>query len=634
MANVLTTFSDYECKRETGLPLYPGKVEFYATLSHWESQYGSTSWASVNGAYVLNRQPYPTEVNFEGGAAIYDINVPYNLPWITEESGSEAERDDYAFDPSHPEYESFGKVYNINFISVNSVDGFSYCFGLWCDKSEYSFYWNIAFYQYEQEVWGVPKNERTSWSYGSIDGSSQAPLFSQHSDLDLSGEAGTYSQVKVFEADQDGIKCYVFVFGLKPSGEVGPNTRMIAVPISFFANREPEERVGPVSEDASSESFAELRPLSKDTVLGYDMSLIDSDPLGLCSGNGTTHIVELPKGEYLALITGIFEGYSGGTIGTENIGDLNDGPIFASDGGRSSADLQQMIGAIQTIHFVPNLNIQTYDRKAITSIGGYSLGNEVIVYPLRKAVIGSTEEEGTKLTYKIRPHLPSFINYSPYTQATLVIPWVGSVNIDPSVLYSIDEKGNTQWGTITMEYAFDAFTGLLTIYTSCYVPNPYNPDTPLVPNHCINVSQTNVAVDIPISGLGTAGEKAGLKAISAVLSTGTAIATGNVMGAVSGALSLADSAIDMSKSYAVSNHSVSGVAPMYSPVDAALILTYPKSLNAGKFTEHLGYVSNISGKVNDFKGYAEFINVKLDNINAPQAIKEDIIARLKEGVII
>lgn len=627
MANVLTTFVDYECKRETGIPLQPGTVEFHGALASW------SSWSTTNGAYILNRAPTSSEVEFSGGTAIYDINVQYNLPWVTEEGGSRAERDDYAYDPLHPEYESFGKVYNINFISVNSEDQYSYCFGLWCDKSEYSFYWNIAFYQYTQITWGDSMNERTSWSYGSVEGISQAPLFSQHSDLDLSGEASNYSQVKVYVAEQDGIKCYVFAFGIKPSGEVGANTRIIAVPFSFFANREPEERTGPVSEDAADESFAELRPLSKDTIVGYSLYSIDQDPLGLCSGNGTTQLVELSKNGYMKLIDAIYGGYAGQSVGTDDLSSLGSiGPTFFKSGGRSASDIQQILSAIQTIHIVPNLNIQSGDVQYATSIGGYALATDVPVYPLTYQI--TKAGEGKTLTLKISPQTTSFINYSPYTQATLIIPWVGSVNIDPSVLYSVDKEGATQWGTIEMEYAFDVLTGLLTIYTTCYVSNPYDPYEPLVPRHLINVSQVNVATELPISGLGGAGEKTALRAISAVLGAGGAAMSGNAMGAANGVISIADAAIDMSKSYAVSNAGIQGVAPMFAPVDAALILTYPKSFNAGKYAKHIGLVANKSGKVKDFKGYAEFINVDLSSIQAPNYIKEDILSRLKSGVII
>lgn len=90
----------------------------------------------------------------------------------------------------------------------------------------------------------------------------------------------------------------------------------------------------------------------------------------------------------------------------------------------------------------------------------------------------------------------------------------------------------------------------------------------------------------------------------------------------------------MSKTACVKNSGIGSIAPYFAPTVAGLILTYPKAYNAGKYAEQIGCVSNISGKVSDFEGYAEFINVKLDDINAPQAIKEDILARLKSGVII
>lgn len=90
------------------------------------------------------------------------------------------------------------------------------------------------------------------------------------------------------------------------------------------------------------------------------------------------------------------------------------------------------------------------------------------------------------------------------------------MQIDPSELYAVGENGETLPGTITMEYALDCLTGLLTVYTSVEIEGEYPHG---VAKHLINVSQANVAIDLPITGQGGASLTTSLKSISSVINT-------------------------------------------------------------------------------------------------------------------
>lgn len=624
MAFVLTTFSDYLCKRETGIPLYMGDAEF---SGNWEHLTGS-GWASQNGIYYTPNPVNPANVKLTGGLALYDQNVPYNLPIV---GGEYTESDDYS------NVGGLGKVYNISFMSTDSVQHQSFCFSLSCASSEYSFYWYMRVFAYTQTVWGEPASDRTAWQYGSTDGAHQAPICSVQADNDLSTE---FSQVKVYQATIDETELYVFALCVKPTGGIsGSYTRFMAIPKIFFANREPEERTGTVSEDAAEESFADLRPFYRDELLGFDLSIINTDPLGLCTGGGNTKLAAIDISDYLSLIDGIYCGSSDEFVGSESIADLASqvAGSFNLSGARPVDALQAMLAAIQCVHMIPNIGISVGSSSTIKSIGGYSLGKSVSAKPLMSQIAKSNDT--TKLTETISPRTASFLNYAPYTQAVLVIPYIGNVQIDPSELYAVGENGETLPGTITMEYALDCLTGLLTVYTSVEIKGEYPHG---VAKHLINVSQANVAIDLPITGQGGASLTTSLKSISSVINTAmgatTQFAGGNVAAGIGGLAGTGTAAlqagIDMSKTACVKNSGIGSIAPYFAPTVAGLILTYPKAYNAGKYAEQIGCVSNISGKVSDFKGYAEFINVKLDDINAPQAIKEDILARLKSGVII
>lgn len=624
MAFVLTTFSDYLCKTETGIPLYMGEAEFSGDWGHLTG----SGWASRNGIYYTPNPINPANVSLSGGLALYDKNVPYNLP-IAGDEGTESD--------FYSNIGSLGKVYNISFISTDSVLHESFCISITCGASEYSFEWNMRVFAYTQTVWGDPKSERTAWQYGDPYGAYQAPVCSVHADSDINTD---FTQVKVYRATIDETELYVFALFVKPSGAIsGMYTRFMAIPKIFFANREPEERTGTVSEDAAEMSFADLRPFYRDELLGFDLSIINTDPLGLCTGGGNTKIAAIDISDYLSLIDGIYCGSSDEFLGSESIADLASqvAGSFNLSGARPVDALQAMLAAIQCVHMIPDIGISVGSSSTIKSIGGYSLGKSVSAKPLAAQIAKSSAS--TKITARISPRTASFLNYSPYTQAVLVIPYIGNVQIDPSELYAVGENGETLAGIITMEYALDCLTGLLTVYTSAEIPGDYPHG---VAKHLINVSQANVAIDLPITGQGGASLTTSIKAISSVINTamGTAaqFAGGNVAAGIGGLSDTGTAAlqagIDMSKTSCVKNSGIGSIAPYFAPTDAGLILTYPKAVNAGKYAEHIGCISNISGIVNEFEGYAEFINADLSSVQAPEYVKNDILQRLRAGVII
>lgn len=475
---------------------------------------------------------------------------------------------------------------------------------------------------YTQDPW---TGQRQTWDYYNNQGYYNAK-FCMTGTTEI-GANSRFGYAKVYSLPFDGLDCYAFFIGIDFDGSINDTgnyiTDIYIIPKAIFKDKIPRPYVGPVSKDSADASFIPTRAKYRDELLGYNIDSLDKDPLGLCSTNSTTRLVKMTKQAYMDLIDGIYSGDSTSVYG--NIGQLAVN-FFNQTGGRSAQDIQTMLSAIQTIHLVPSLNLTGQATNiTIKALGGYALGKEVTVTPLAQQI--TERGEAGSISATITPEEASFLNYSPYTTATLVIPWVGNVRVDPSELYAVDANGNTVGGTIEMEYAFDALTGLLTIYTTSYVPG-------LVAKHLINLSQVNVAVELPISGIGTAGEKTGLRAITGAVTGLVGAITGNVPMAVSGVSKAVDASIDASKVSSVSNQGIGSISPYFSPTQAGLILTYPKPSNSANFAHDLGVKCNESGTVDSFKGYAEFINVDLSTVTATQGVKEQILAALERGVII
>ena len=604
MALILNLYKDGICK-QTGLECGLGVAGITGTLankSNWIAmqQYGILFKPNVGTSYA--------GVVLSGATPIFNLASIPDLEKLSDPAN--------AIISDKTSNASSTYVYNAFFCGIDSESGNilkSNVIEFFASNSGSYPSGGIRFRQYTQTPVDANMQSRQTWNYNALSGYE----FGAQMQGALERCICVY-KINIWETDY-----YLFAIGVSAGGDLNHNLKLVLIPVSHFKDREIKPYVGPVSKDSAAASFAPTRDKYRDTLKGYDLTNINKDPFGLCTGNGNTKLFKLTQQNYLDLIDGIYSGTSSSVIGTLGQGVVN---FFNQSGGRSYEDIQAMIGSVQTIHMIPQLNVTASSNVTITSLGGYALGNSISVQKLDQQI--TTRGQSGPITFQILPRGNSFLNYSPYTQATLVLPWVGNINIDPSELYGYDiNTGNVVGATLKIEYAFDCLTGLLTLYTTSQIPG-------LTAEHLINVSQVNVAVEVPIFGLGTASEKSGIKAISGAISAIASVFTGNVSGVVNGISTISDASIDMSKIHSVSNQGIGSIAPYFSPTEIGLILSYPKALNAGSFAEEIGLKCNMSGTVGSFSGYSEIINVNLSSVNATQAVKEQIISRLKEGVIL
>lgn len=606
-------FRDWKCTK-IATPIVTGKAVITGTAAE-QSRWAEYNYQSPLGSIyaVKGRELGIDEMELSGGSNIWDDRIPQTRP-----TGDNIEYDKISNAPG------VANIYNPVFIGHNTDYGF--VLAISCNESGSEYEISLCKYSQTPET-----GTRQTWNYytGQYDWNPYWAL--------TSNPLENAPLIKQFKTTLWNKEFFMLAVGVKDDGtyDRGDLTHtgslFILIPEEYYEQKEESSYVGPETEDASSSSFFPSRNPYRDNIVGYDLTSLNKDPLGLCSGTGTTHLVEISIANYSDLVEGIYTGTASSTVGASSLEDLAQAAVLAymQAGGRAYDQIQLMLSAIQTIHIVPNLHIQTDADVSISALGGYALGKSI---PARK-LTSQMSTPVAPLSKSISPQTASFLNYGPYTSATLVLPWIGYIDIDPSELYAVLNDGRVIPGTISIEYAFDALTGLLTVYTKGKIVDPVSKEV-IVEEHVINLSQANVATEVPLSGLGRASETSALRGLASSLAAAQAISSGNIYSAAGAIISKEENDIDCSRLHSVSNRGIGSIAPYFSPTKASLILTYPKTLNSGRYTKDFGCVSNKSGKVKEFTGYAEFANVNLSGVSANQAVKEQILSQLRGGVII
>ena len=213
-------------------------------------------------------------------------------------------------------------------------------------------------------------------------------------------------------------------------------------------------------------------------------------------------------------------------------------------------------------------------------------------------------------TVKISPYWGNALDYSPYTKASIYLPFIGTQELN------IDDVMNRTVGVI---YNIDLLSGACACLITCDGSVMYN-------------FSGNVISQIPVSG------KNALEMYKSVISavTNTALAIGTGAGgvalagdAVSNGLSVMGSKMTVQRGGTIS--ATNGVLGVKFPY--ITILRANQSLPAD-FHCFKGYPSNITGKVSSFSGYTEVEYVHVTGINATRNELEMIENILKEGFII
>lgn len=215
-------------------------------------------------------------------------------------------------------------------------------------------------------------------------------------------------------------------------------------------------------------------------------------------------------------------------------------------------------------------------------------------------------------TIDIKEYWGNFLDYSPYTEIQIFLPYIGFRSISTD-----DIMG----GKIHLKYTIDCLSGgcaaLLSVDRG---------DTSSI----LYQWSGNCSMQIPLSGRRT---QIDFSQLFSVL--GSAAAGGAIGGAPAAAAGAINSlALSASKPILSRSGSISGNSGFASVQNPYIVISRKIQSLPDQYQTFNGYPSNISSKLSDLKGFTKISKIHLDGISATEGEKEEIIQILQEGVLI
>ena len=205
----------------------------------------------------------------------------------------------------------------------------------------------------------------------------------------------------------------------------------------------------------------------------------------------------------------------------------------------------------------------------------------------------------------------NFLDYEPFTTASLYVPYVGIVPISTA-----DFMGQT----ISCKMVVDITTGSCTAIV-------FANDIPII------YKNGNIGVEIPMTGTNSA--EYASRIASGLTSGATDIALGaaskSVGQVVSGVGSIADSALSVNNTMYNTAGSSSPACGLWQPQNCYFIIQRPVPIVPENYGHTVGYACNYQAKISDCSGYTQTYNVDVSSINAPESEKNAIAGILNSG---
>ena len=209
------------------------------------------------------------------------------------------------------------------------------------------------------------------------------------------------------------------------------------------------------------------------------------------------------------------------------------------------------------------------------------------------------------------PYFGNFLDYEPFTTASLYVPYVGIVPISTA-----DFMGQT----ISCKMVVDITTGSCTAIV-------FANDIPII------YKNGNIGVEIPMTGTNSAEYASrimgGLTSGAADVALGAA--SKSVGQVVSGVGSIVDSALSVNNTMYNTAGSSSPACGLWQPQNCYFIIQRPVPIVPENYGHNVGYACNYQAKISDLSGYTQTYNVDVSSINAPESEKNAIAGILNNG---
>lgn len=209
------------------------------------------------------------------------------------------------------------------------------------------------------------------------------------------------------------------------------------------------------------------------------------------------------------------------------------------------------------------------------------------------------------------PNFGNFLDYEPFTTASLYVPYVGIVPISTA-----DFMGQT----ISCKMVVDITTGSCTAIV-------FANEIPII------YKNGNIGVEIPMTGTNSA--EYASRIAGGLTSGATDIALGaaskSVGQVVSGVGAIADSALSVNNTMYNTAGSSSPACGLWQPQNCYFIIQRPVPIVPENYGHTVGYACNYQAKISDCSGYTQTYNVDVSSINAPESEKNAIAEILNSG---
>ena len=216
----------------------------------------------------------------------------------------------------------------------------------------------------------------------------------------------------------------------------------------------------------------------------------------------------------------------------------------------------------------------------------------------------------------IKEYIGSFLDYSPYVNISLYLPYIGYRELSP------DDVMND---TIHVVYHIDVLSG------GCCAMIETGKKGLL---YSFNGS---CITNVPITAINYSGAiQNAVSAVGAGLTTVAGIATGAAPVAAVGAASMLSSAANTamnSKPTIQRSGSMGGSAGLMSYQKPLLVITRPRMSVPDKLNKFVGLTTNVTMNLSQVKGFTQVEHVHLSGIAATQDEKDELMTLLRQGVI-
>lgn len=200
----------------------------------------------------------------------------------------------------------------------------------------------------------------------------------------------------------------------------------------------------------------------------------------------------------------------------------------------------------------------------------------------------------------------SFLDYEPFTQARIFIPFVGFQSLPVATFIGAQ---------LSLRYVFDVVTGAVSVY--------------LLRNGYIFDKYSGIcAVDVPLTASNRAQVEVGQ--IQSAITGVAQLATGNIGGALSAGLAIAST-----PNHFNTRGNAGGYTSQYDPRQPYLIIDRPKAQSeVSSYGKTNGFPCNLTKTLSSLKGFTSVHDVHLDDVPCLESERQELKAIMQKGFII